>query len=150
MKSSLFSELNVPGMVLNDFTAQHLAVDMRINFRGCNGLMTQHTLDGTEVGATFEQVRGEGMTEGMGTDIFGDAGLFRQLLNQVENHDAGDAVSPSGKEDIIFKSFLYFSEVAVYQPVLDFFDGTGGDGDQALFAALSFYFDKTFVKVELG
>ena len=93
MKSSFFSELNVPGMVLNDFTAQHLAVDMRINFRGCNGLMTQHTLDGTEVGATFEQVRGEGMTEGMGTYVFMDTGGLRLLLDDMKYHDTGEGRS---------------------------------------------------------
>ena len=54
MKSPLFSELDVPGVMLNDFTAQHIAVDMRVNFRSCNGLMTQHTLDCAQVGTTLK------------------------------------------------------------------------------------------------
>ena len=150
MKSPFFSELDVPGVMLNDFTAQHIAVDMRVNFRSCNGLMPQHTLDCAQVGTTFKQVRGEGVAEGMRADIFSDSGFLCQLLNQVENHDTGDAVSPAGEEDVIFKSFLDFAKITVEQPVLYFFDGTGGDRHQSLLTAFSFHFDETFVKIQFG
>ena len=107
MKSCIFSVLNVPWMVLNDLTSQHIPVDMGVDFSGRNRLVSQHTLDGAEVGTSFQQVGGEGMAEGVRTDIFGDAGFLCQLFNQVKNHDAGNAISPSGKKNVIFKSFLY-------------------------------------------
>jgi len=129
MKSCIFSVLNVPWMVLNDLTSQHIPVDMGVDFSGRNRLVSQHTLDGAEVGTSFQQVGGEGMAEGVRTDIFGDAGFLCQLFNQVKNHDAGNAISPSGKKNVIFKSFLYFTKIAVEQPVFYFFDGTGRNRD---------------------
>ena len=129
MKSCLFSVLDVPWMVFNDLTPQHIPVDMGINFGCCDGLVSQHTLYGTQVRASFQQVGSEGMTEGVRADIFGDTGFLRQLLYQVKNHDAGDTVSPAGKEYIIFKSFLYYTNITVEQPVFYFFDGTWGNRD---------------------
>lgn len=129
MKSCLFSVLDVPWMMFNDLTPQHIPVDMGINFGCCDGLVSQHTLYGTQVRASFQQVGSEGMTEGVRADIFGDTGFLRQLLYQVKNHDAGDTVSPAGKEYIIFKSLLYFTNITVEQPVFYFFDGTWGNRD---------------------
>ena len=59
MKFAFFSELDIPRMVLNDFAAQHIAVNMRIYLRSCNGFMPQHALDCPQVGSTFQQVRGK-------------------------------------------------------------------------------------------
>ena len=108
MKSCLFSVLDVSWMVFNDLTPQHIPVDMGINFGSSDGLVSQHTLYGTQVCASFQQVGGEGMTEGVRADVFGDTGFLRQLLYQVKNHDARDTVPPAGKDYIIFKSFLLF------------------------------------------
>lgn len=69
MKSCIFSVLDVPWMVLNDLTSQHIPVDMGVDFSGRNRLVSQHTLDGAEVGTSFQQVGGEGMAEGVRTDI---------------------------------------------------------------------------------
>ena len=46
--------------------SQKFAVEMRVNFRGCNAFMTQHFLHGPQVRTSFDQVSGKGMTEGMG------------------------------------------------------------------------------------
>ena len=69
---------------------------MGVDFSGCDRLVSQHTLDGTEVGTSFQQVGCERMAEGVWTDIFGDAGFLCQRFNQVKNHDAGNAISSSG------------------------------------------------------
>ena len=61
MKSCLFSVLDVPWMVFNDLTPQHIPVDMGINFGCCDGLVSQHTLYGTQVRASFQQVGSEGI-----------------------------------------------------------------------------------------
>lgn len=95
MKFAFFSELDIPRMVLNDFAAQHIAVNMRIYLRSCNGFMPQHALDCPQVGSTFQQVRGKRVAKGVGTDVFGDARRFCQLLNHVENHDARNVVPPA-------------------------------------------------------
>ena len=67
MKSCIFSVLNVSWMMLNDLTSQHIPVDMGVDFSGCDRLVSQHTLDGTEVGTSFQQVGCERMAEGVWT-----------------------------------------------------------------------------------
>lgn len=79
---------DVAWMVLYDFTAEHLAVYMGIDFRRGNALVAQHALDGSQVGTSFQQVGGKGVAEGVWTDVFGDAGFVGQFFNEVEYHDA--------------------------------------------------------------
>ena len=93
MKSCLFSVLDVPWMVFNDLTPQHIPVDMGINFGCCDGFVSQHTLYGTQVRASFQQVGGERMTEGMGTYVFMDTGGLRLLLDDMKYHDTGEGRS---------------------------------------------------------
>lgn len=69
MNFSLFAVFYVPGMVLDDFTSQHVTVNMRVNFCCCDGLMSQHALYGAQVCAAFQQVGGKRMAEGVRTDI---------------------------------------------------------------------------------
>ena len=88
MNFSLFAVFYVPGMVLDDFTSQHVTVNMRVNFCCCDGLMSQHALYGAQVCAAFQQVGGKRMAEGVRTDIFGDSCLFCEFLDEVEYHDA--------------------------------------------------------------
>ena len=54
MKSCIFSVLNVSWMMLNDLTSQHIPVNMGVDFSGCDRLVSQHTLNGTEVGTSFQ------------------------------------------------------------------------------------------------
>ena len=90
------------------------------------------------------------MAEGVWADVLGDAGLLRELLDEVENHDARNVLAPSCQEEIIFEAGLYSPVVAVLKPIADFLDGTGGNRHQPLLVALAGYFDKTFVKIQVG
>src|SRR3712207_1135558 len=101
-------------MMLYDFTAQHFTIDVRINLCCCDGFMPEHTLDGTQIGPSFEQMCGERMAERMGADVFSDVCLHGKLFNQMENHDSGKRFSaPVAHKDEIFVSRLYFNAVAV-------------------------------------
>ncbi len=55
---------------------QILPIHMRIDLRRGDVHMAEHFLYGSEVGAAFEEVGGEGVAEGMGTDFFIDTGEF--------------------------------------------------------------------------
>ena len=88
MKSCLFSVLDVPWMVFNDLTPQHIPVDMGINFGCCDGLVSQHTLYGTQVRASFQQVGSEGMTEGVRADMLVDARTLDGPFEDREDHHA--------------------------------------------------------------
>ena len=145
-----FRILDIPRMMQYDFAAQHLAVDVGI-YLGCgDGFVTQHLLDGTQVGSAFQQVGGEGVAEGVGADGFGDAGAVGQLLDQVEDHDARDAVAPAGQEDVVLIAGLDAAVAAVHEPIVDFLDGAAGDGYQALLAAFALDADELLVEVEVA
>ena len=90
----LFPVFNIAGMMLDNFTSESVPVDMCIDFSGGDGFMSQHALDGPQIGAAFQQMGGEGVAERMGTDILGDAGFFCQLFYHVKHHDAGDIIAP--------------------------------------------------------
>ena len=49
----------VSGMVMEDFLAQSVGVDMRVYLGGAYALVPQHRLDGTQVGAAFKQSGGK-------------------------------------------------------------------------------------------
>ena len=86
--------------------------------------MSQHTLYGTQVGASFQQVCRKRMAEGMRTDFFFQTDALCQFLDDMENHDAGDVLPEIADEDKIFKSRLYFHQVTVGEVESDLLGGT--------------------------
>ena len=79
---------------------------MCVNFCCSYTFVPHHALDGTKVGSTLQQMGSKRMAEGVGANVFGDAGTVGQLLDEVEYHDARDAVAPTGKEEGVFVSGL--------------------------------------------
>ena len=57
----LFPVFNIAGMMLDNFTSESVPVDMCIDFSGGDGFMSQHALDGPQIGAAFQQMGGEGV-----------------------------------------------------------------------------------------
>ena len=108
MNFSLFAVLYIAGMMFYDFTAQSVPVNMCVNFCCSDRFVAQHTLYGAQVGSSFKQVGGKGMAEGVRTDVFGDAGLLCQFLNEMEYHDARDIFAPACQEYIVFEVLLDF------------------------------------------
>jgi hypothetical protein len=54
--------------------------DMQIARRGLQVFVTQQLLNGDETGPIFQQMRSEGVPQGMGMNRFGDAGPSRRFL----------------------------------------------------------------------
>lgn len=78
MKSTVFFPVfYVARVMFYDFTAEHVTVDVRIDFGGCYGFVPQHTLYSAQIGPAFEQVGGERVAEGMGAYVFDNSGGFR-------------------------------------------------------------------------
>lgn len=50
--------------------------DVGVDLGGADVGVAEHGLDGAEVGAVHEEVGGEAVTEGVGGDVFRDAGFF--------------------------------------------------------------------------
>ena len=101
--------------MLDDFTTQSASVDMGINLGRTDTFMSQHALNGAEIGASFQQVGGERMAESMWTDILGEPDGFAQHFDDVENHDSGDVLSTFTDEYIIFIPGLDVHHIAVHK-----------------------------------
>ena len=69
----------------------------------------------------------------------------------MKDHNPGKAfASPLADENEILMPFFYFNLVTVWYVKFYFINGSWRDGDEALFASFSFYFDKTFIKIKVG
>ena len=75
-------------VMLDDFTAECLAVKVGIDLGGGDRLVAQHHLDTAQVGAALEQVCREGMAKGVGADGLRDTGQCGVLLDDLKDHDA--------------------------------------------------------------
>ena len=67
----VFSIFPVSGMMFDDFTSQATPVDVGVNLCGTDAFVSQHALDGPKIGASFQQMSGEGVPESVGTDVLG-------------------------------------------------------------------------------
>ena len=63
-------------MILGDIFLDIVAVEVGVDFGGDDALVAEHLLNGTQIGATIDEVGGERVAEGVRTDGFGDAGLM--------------------------------------------------------------------------
>lgn len=79
--------INISGVMFNNFTPKHLAIDMRINLSGDDRLVSQHALYNSQISTAFKEMGRKRVTKGVGTDGLSDAGHFSQLFNQMEDHD---------------------------------------------------------------
>jgi hypothetical protein len=68
MRFSVFSP--VPRMMLNDFASQTISVNMCVNFGSTDTFVSQHALDDTQIGTSFQQMSCKLMSEGVRTDFF--------------------------------------------------------------------------------
>ena len=66
--------------------AEAAAGDVGVDLGGAEAGVAEEFLDGAEVGAVFEEMGGEGVAEGVGSDVVLGAGL-----EEVAVDDAADA-----------------------------------------------------------
>lgn len=64
--------------------------------------MTEHILDGTDVGAVHEQVGGKRVTEGVWSDVFRDAGEAGAIFDNALNGAGGEAAVVAGSIGFVF------------------------------------------------
>ena len=61
--------------VVEDVALPGGAVDVGVDFGGEDAFVAEHLLDGTQVGAVFDEVGGEGVAESVRGNLLADAGL---------------------------------------------------------------------------
>ena len=98
---------------------------MHVYLCGADGLMAEHGLYGSEVGAAFEERCGETVAKGVGRYGLLDAGSLYEPLDNVEYHDTCEALATTvAYKDIVFVAGLDVYVTAVGKVHLEFVDGT--------------------------
>ena len=100
-------------MMFENLPAKRLTIDVRVDFGGRDLLVAEHFLNGTKIGASFEQMRGKRMSERMRTDRFLHAGHFGLLLYNMKHHDAAQPCAAAAEKENILAARLYLHAVAV-------------------------------------
>ena len=72
---------------------------MRIDFSGAHAGVSEHLLYSKEIGTAFEEMGGETMPEGMGTDGFVDAILLGEFFHDEEDHLACQTCASAVEKD---------------------------------------------------
>lgn len=127
----------IAGMMFQDLLAERLAVDMRIDLGSRDFLVAEHLLDGPQVGAAFQQVRGKRMAEGMWADPFMDTSQGDLLLDDVEDHDPRERGAPAVEKQDVLEAFLGYDLDPVLEIVVDLMERCLGNGYQTLLVALA-------------
>ena len=83
-------------MECEDAALPFAGVDVGVDFGGDYALVSEHLLDGPQVGSVLDQMCGEGVAEGVGRYLLGDAGLFALAFDHQEYHLAARAGSGKG------------------------------------------------------
>ena len=89
------------------------------------------------------------MAEGMRADGFLEPDGIGQLFDDMEDHNAGNVLASFADENEVFEPRFDGRQVTVDEIKTQFLDGSGGDGNQPLFASFSFYFDESFVQIKV-
>lgn len=117
--------------------AEELDVEVGVYLGGDDALVTEHLLDGTEAGATFQEVGGKRVTEGMRGDSLRDACCLCQLLDDSEDHHTGELGAAAVQKEIIFVVWFDGHLVAALQPEMYLLDRDGRQRHKTLFASLA-------------
>ena len=134
-------------MMQENFLTQALFVYVGIDFGCLYALVAQHGLYGSQICTAGQEMSGEGVTQGMGTDFFMDVCFFCQFLDEVENHDASDIFNfaVNCNKDIVFVLWWNVPSVAVAEIIVQTVRGSLGDWDQSFFISFAEDFNKTFI-----
>ena len=81
--------------MLKDLSAEEAAIQVRVDFRGGDSLVSQHGLNGAQVCAPFQQVGGKGVAERVRRNVLCDACRFGSDAQVVEHGDAGKMFASS-------------------------------------------------------
>ena len=79
---------------------------MRV-YLGCGyGFMAQHVLNGPKICATFYQMCGKTVPQGVWTDVFFDARINGSLFHNIEDHDSRKRCPSPIEENMVFSTFF--------------------------------------------
>ena len=140
----------VAGVVGKDVGTEGGCVEVDINLGGGYRFVTEHLLDGAEIGSALEQMGCEGVTEGVGRDVFAYAGGLCKPFDYLKGALACETASTTVEKEDIFVSAFDFEPRTVVHPCVYLLDGGVGHGHHAFFIAFAGDHEETFARIELG
>ena len=123
-------------------------VDVRVDLGREDGLVSQHFLHDAQVGPVLDEVRREGVTEGVRGDFLADAGEQRLLLDEVENGHPAQRAAVFVEESDVVEGRLggLGADVEVGAERVG---GHLAEGDEALFVAFADHAHEAFSEVDV-
>ena len=127
----------IGGMIAENSLTKVIYIDVGVYLGRCDGLVSQHLLNQSQVGTVLQQVGSKRMTEGMGADILLNTGFSGQALDDGEDHGSSElATVVIDKNDIAEFGFNIYM-CPLFKPHLIPFLRFGRDRYQALFTTLT-------------
>ena len=123
-------------------------VDVRVDLGREDGLVSQHFLYDAQVGAVLDEVRREGVAEGVRGDFLADAGDQRLLLDEIENGHPAQRAAVFVEEGDVVEGRLggLGADVEVrFERV----SGHLAEGDEALFVAFADHAHEALLQVDV-
>lgn len=125
-------------MELVQHLPQVIPIEMGVDLGGGDAFVSQHFLDGTQVGTTFDKVGGKTVPEGVRADVFLEPDTLNLFFDDEKYHHAAEFFAPFVEKD---KLFVAFGRLDMDADVLDVdaevLQGIPADGDEALLVPLA-------------
>lgn len=129
------------------FFTQTAAVYVGINLSSGYLFMTQHTLDGSQIGSALQKVGGKRVTERMWTHRLVYAGQGGKIFHNVKNHYPGQGPSAADtQEQVRLRSRFDIYVATVGKIEFNLMDRPARYRNEALLAALAGNPDETLVE----
>ena len=123
-------------------------VDVGVDFRGEDRFVAEHFLDDAQIGAVLDEVRGEGVAEGVRGDFLADAREQRLLFDEIENgHPAQRAAVFVQEGDVVEGRFG--GRGACVEVVLEGVGCHFPEGDEPLFVAFADDAHKALLEIDV-
>ena len=126
-------------------------VDVHVDLRRADVFVSEHRLDGPQIGTALQELRGEAVAEGVRTDALLDTRLLGIRLDIDEERDAAEVLAASqGDEHVVFLARLYRDALPHDEPLPQLLDGALADGNQPLLPPLAVNADVPLLEIELA
>lgn len=124
---------------------------MGVDLGGSDAFVSQHFLDGAQVGATFDEVRGKTVPEGVRADVFLEPYTLDLFFDDEKYHHAAEFFAPFVEKDKLFVAFGRLDmDADLVEVDAEVLQGIPADGDEALLVALADDPQKTDVGEDLS
>jgi hypothetical protein len=125
-------------MELVQYLSEVIPVEVGVDLGGGDAFVSEHFLDGAQVGTTFDEMSSKTMPEGMRADVFLEPDAFDLFLNDEKYHHAAEFFAPFVEK---YKLFVAFGRLDMDADLIEVdpqvLQGIPPDGYEALLVALA-------------